>query len=83
MGQIVEIDQEIAVLVKELTTQQKRDLLSYVRSMKNRPDPEPGWRVIEHAKQLGFSREDLAEMQQAIEDAFERVSDAPEVNLDE
>ncbi|MEO8395999.1 MAG: hypothetical protein ABI700_23590 [Chloroflexota bacterium] len=83
MEQTVGIEQEIAGLVKELTARQKRDLLGYARSIKNRPEPEPGWKAIQHAKEIGFSSADLAQMQQAIEEACENIEDFPEVNLDE
>lgn len=70
--------------IDDLSEEQQREILDVVLRVKQqRPKGEPGWRAIQHAREIGFSSEDLAEMQAAIEEAFEIIDDFPDVNLDE
>lgn len=71
--------------IDDLNEEQQREILDAVLRVKQqqRPKGEPGWRAIQHAREIGFSAEDLAEMQAAIEEAFEVIDDFPDVNLDE
>jgi len=74
------LEQEIIEAVHKLTDEQKQQVLNIVRGL-GRPEGEPGWRIVQHAREIGFSHEDLAEMSQAIEEWCERVDDFPEVNF--
>jgi len=75
--------EQIIEQLDTLTENQQREILRSVLAMKTSPKGEPGWKAIQHAKEIGFSPEDLAEMQAAIEEAFEVIDDFPEIDLDE
>ena len=67
------IAETIALEIQKLTPQQQESVLQYARSM-TQPLPK-GARLMDLAKFVGtIPGEDLREMQQAIEDACERVN---------
>jgi hypothetical protein len=78
------LEQEILNEVRKLDPEMQTHLLEIVRGLANpaRVRGEPGWRMVQHARELNFPKEDLAEMAQAIEEWCERVDDFPEVDLD-
>jgi hypothetical protein len=76
----ISLEQEIIEAVHKLNDAQKQHILEIARRL-TLPEGEPGWKVIQHARAIGFSHEDLTEMAQAIEEWCERVDDFPEVNF--
>ena len=78
------LEQEILSEVRKLDFEMQSHLLQIVKGLTNtnRIIGEPGWRMVQHARELNFPKEDLAEMEAAIEEWCERVDDFPEVNLD-
>lgn len=76
-------EQEIVRVLHDLDDEALRDVLGYVRTRKNRPPAEPGWKAVQHVTTIAFPKQDLEEMERAIEEACEEVEDFPEVNLDE
>lgn len=67
----------------DLTADQLRRVWEFVETVEKRPKGEPGWKIIQDARELGFSKEDLDEMERAIEEACEIIEDEPNVNFDE
>jgi hypothetical protein len=76
------LEQEILDVVRRLDSDRQREALAYPRDLEQLKG-EPGWQIIEHAREIAFPVEDLREMAEAIEDWCERIDDAPEVNFDE
>ena len=76
-------EQEIVQALRGLNEQALRDVLGFVRTLKNRPPAEPGWKAVQHAREIAFPKADLDEMERAIEEACEEIEDPREVNLDE
>lgn len=66
----VNYEQQILELVRTLSDDQKQQALDYLRVLK-RPHGEPGWKVVQHTRELDFDLESLEEMEHAIEEAFE------------
>lgn len=77
-----QIIEQIDRLNEDKDEQRLREILAFVAAP-NRLRGEPGWRAIQHAREIGFSHEDLAEMEAAIEEACEIIEDFPEINLDD
>jgi hypothetical protein len=67
------LDQELFNVVQTLNREQKEHLLEVARNLAL-PKGEPGWKIIQHARELGFSHEDVVEMEQAIEEWCELSS---------
>jgi hypothetical protein len=76
------LEQEIISLVQRMDDVQRQQVLDYMHAL-TRPKGEPGWQVMQHAREIGFSTEDLREMENAIEEWCERIDDFPEVHFDE
>lgn len=75
--------EEIIERLDELNEDQQREILRTIETLKSRPKGEPGWRAIQHAREIGFSSEDLAEMAAAIEEACETIDPDPDVNFND
>jgi hypothetical protein len=75
------LEQEILEVIRRMTPEQQRRSLEYLRDLEQ-PKGEPGWQIIEHAREIAFPVEDLREMAEAIEEWCERIDDAPEVDFD-
>lgn len=80
----ISMEQEIITEVHKLSHEQQRQVLQYVQLLtaSHRPKGEPGWKMVQAAREINFPKEDLEEMAQAIEEWCERVDDFPEVDLD-
>lgn len=74
-------EQEIMQTIKQLTPDDQRRVLDYARGLVI-PEGESGARLVEHVRTLGFSSEDVADMQQAIVDHRNENRVFPEVDLD-
>ena len=77
------IKEQIIEQLDTLNESQQREVLDTIARVKNRPQGTPGRLAVQIAREIGFSHEDLAQMEQAIEEAFENIDDFPEVNLDQ
>jgi hypothetical protein len=77
------LEQEILNELRQMSPAKQREVLEMTRRIKHRPEGEPGWKLIQHAREINFSHEDLEEMERAIEEACEDIEDATEVNFDE
>jgi hypothetical protein len=77
----ITLEQEIMDAVQHMNLEQQRMVLDYAHSI-TRPRGTPGKLAVQYAEEIGFSSEDLREMEQAIEEWCERVDDFPEVDLD-
>jgi hypothetical protein len=62
--------QEIYAAVKHLNTQDQRLVLTLVKRLL-RPQGMPGYLAVQYAREINFPKEDLAEIQKAIEEAHE------------
>ncbi|GEM_PF-4260432 len=61
----------------------KKNVLLFVQSIKHSlPPAEPTEQLLAYARSLGFTSQDLAEMEAAIEEAFEQVEEFPHIDLD-
>lgn len=69
MGDIT-LEQEIMDVVRKLNIEQQRTVLEQVRRLV-RPKGTSGKLAIQYAREIGFTSEDLAEMEQAIDEAVE------------
>lgn len=79
----VTLEQEILEAVQKLDTDMQRHILEIVRGL-TRPKGTPGYLAVQYAREIGFSHEDLDEMEKAINTAKEEaVDDFPEVHFDE
>lgn len=78
----VSYEDEILEQIRRLDLEGQRRVLEFARSL-GRPKGEPGWRIVQHAREINFPKDDLAEIQQAIEDFCEQVEDFPEIDFDE
>jgi hypothetical protein len=68
---------------KQLDEENQRVLLAIARLLAQPKGGTPGYLAKQYAREIGFSSEALAEMQQAIEEACEQIDDFPEVHFDE
>ena len=75
-------EQELLQKVRKLNGEQKQRVLEYVEKQLSPIKGTPGKLALQYAREIDFSREDLAEMQAAIEEAFETIDDFPDVDLD-
>jgi hypothetical protein len=78
----INLEKEIMEVVHQMTEEQQRELLKQAHRLK-RPKGTPGKLAIQYARELAFNSEDLAEMEQAINEAFEKPAGFTEVELDE
>ncbi len=78
----VTYEQEIVQVLRELNEQARRDVLGFVRTLKNRPPAEPGWKIMQDAREIAFPKEALDEMERAIEESCEIIEDEPDIDLD-
>ena len=70
----ISFEDEIIERVRKLDSEKQRKVLDYVRDLEQ-PKGEPGWKLAEHARSLGFSHEDLEEMKRAIEEDCETIDE--------
>ncbi|MBI5670749.1 MAG: hypothetical protein HZC41_22375 [Chloroflexi bacterium] len=64
------LEQEILEVVRKMTPGQQRKLLEQARTI--RPQGTPGKLAVQYAREIGFEKQDLAEMAEAIEEWCER-----------
>ncbi len=64
------IEQEILDEVRQMTPAQQREALEMLRKMNNKPLGLSGEETIRIAREINFPREDLEEMERAIEEEF-------------
>lgn len=64
------LEQEILTEIHKLTTQEQLQVLQYVQLIAKAQHPigEPGWKMVQHARELNFPKDDLEQMAQAIEE---------------
>lgn len=74
-------EQQIIEQIRDMSDEQQRQVLEFTRTLK-RPKGISGKEFLERTKDIHIDSEDLKRMQEAIEEAFERPSDFPEVNFD-
>jgi hypothetical protein len=55
-----------------LDADKQRQVLEFARGLA-RPKGEPGWQLVQHAREIQFPHEDLEEMRLAIEEECERI----------
>lgn len=74
------IERELWAAIQNLSADQQAQVMTFVRNLgsgKGKPIQE----IFQHAKEIAFPKEDLAEIKQFIEETFERVEgdelDAP------
>lgn len=75
-------EQELLNEFRQLNETKQQQAVEYVRGLRLRPRGETGRKIIAHAQQINWPKEDLEEMARAIEEACEQVDDFPEVDLD-
>jgi hypothetical protein len=73
---------EILDEVSRLSPEKQKRVLDFARGL-TRPKGISGKEAIRIAREINISSEDLAEMEQAIEEWCERIDDWPDVNFDE
>lgn len=78
----VSFEREIVSEIHDLKPEQQREVLQYIRTLK-RPKGTPGKLAVQMAQEIGFSHEDLEEMERAINELDEYLDEPPEVDLDE
>lgn len=78
----ISYEREILEQIRDMSEEQQKEVLAFARGLK-RPKGVSGKEFIERTKDIHIAPEDLALMQAAIEEAFERPSEFPEVNFDE
>lgn len=78
----ISFEDEIVSEIHDLKPEQQREVLQYIRTLK-RPKGTPGKVAVQIAREIGFSHEDLAEMEGAIKELDAYLDEPPEVNLDE
>lgn len=78
----ITLEQEIMDVVRKLNIEQQQAVLEQVRRLVE-PKGEPGWQIVQDARGIGFTSEDLAEMEKAVEQWCEQIDDFPEVDFDE
>jgi hypothetical protein len=78
------VREEIQHELDVMTDSQLYALLTLLREM-NKPAliGEPGWQIIQHAKALDFRKEDVDEMERAIEEFSAQEWEYPDVKFDE
>lgn len=77
-------EQELLQVVKDLDRDQQKQVLNFARGLR-RPPGTPGKLAIQYAKEIDFPKEDLAEIENAINEAFKdkALKVFPDVNIDE
>lgn len=63
-------EQEILDHVRKLNKAQQQRVLAFVKALE-RPEGEPGWLAVQHAEEINFPAEDLAEIKAALQDLEE------------
>lgn len=64
---ITHVEQAILDEVRKLKPDQQQQVLDFIRRLEL-PRGEPGWRLIQDAREIDFPADDLAEIAEAIED---------------
>ncbi|MBZ0281628.1 MAG: hypothetical protein K8L97_12885 [Anaerolineae bacterium] len=78
----ITLEQEIMDVVRKLNIEEQRTVLEQARRLAE-PKGEPGWLFLERTQNIHIAADDLKLMEQAIEEAFEKIDDLPEVKFDE
>jgi 7,8-dihydro-6-hydroxymethylpterin-pyrophosphokinase len=76
-------EQELLEAARQLDKEGQCRVLAYARALRTRPRGLSGKEALRIAREINFDPAELAVMQQAIEEEFERITEASEVNLDE
>ena len=76
-------EEELRELVNQLSKQEKQQLLIYARSLVKRPKVQTGAQFLARTAHISIPSDELDQMEQAIEAAFEVVRDLPDVSFDE
>lgn len=77
----ITLEQELLDQVRKLDRNQQRRVVAYARALHTRPKGQSGAEFLERTKNIHIDADDLKRMEQAIEEAFEQISDLPEVNF--
>jgi outer membrane protein assembly factor BamD (BamD/ComL family) len=77
------LEQEIVEVVHKLTPEMQRKALEYLKNLSSAPRGTPGYLAIQYAREIGFAREDLAQMEAAVNEMKQQIDDFPEVEFDE
>ncbi|MBL8132899.1 MAG: hypothetical protein JNL42_13650 [Anaerolineae bacterium] len=72
---------QIVDAVQDMDLGTQRKVLDFARGLV-KPKGMTGAELMRLAVELNFDSQSLDEMQQAIAEAFERIDDLPEINLD-
>ena len=73
--------QQIVDAVQDMDLGNQQKVLDFARGLV-KPKGMTGAELMRLAVELNFDSQSLDEMQQAIEEEFERIDDFPEINLD-
>ena len=75
------LEREIVEVVHQMTPEMQQEVLAYLRKLA-RPKGTPGKLAVQYAREIGFAKEDLAEMESAINELHKQVDDFSEVKFD-
>jgi uncharacterized protein with ParB-like and HNH nuclease domain len=75
------IKEAIIEVVDNLDAEQQRLVLTYVQALSKRPKGLTGEEFLERTKHIHIDEDDLKQMEEAIEEAFEQVGDLPEIKF--
>jgi hypothetical protein len=78
----ITFEQELLEAARQLDKEGQRRILAYARALRTRPKGLSGQEFLERTKDIHIDPDDLRRMEQAIEEAFEQVSNLPEVRFD-
>lgn len=78
----ISIERELLDILHRLDETKQKKVLDFARDL-SRPRGESGKAFVEATKNLGFSKQDLAEIEQAIEEGCEIIEDDIEINFDD
>jgi hypothetical protein len=67
--------------VDKLDLEGLQQVLTYARALSKRPKGLTGEEFLERTKHIHIDADDLKQMEEAIEEAFEQVGDLPEVKF--
>jgi hypothetical protein len=81
-GVVMTYEQELLQKVRKLNRDQQQRVLAFVDEQLTELKGTSGRDAIRIAREIGFSHDDLMEMQAAIEEGCEVIEDFPEVDLD-
>ena len=74
-------EDELLTILRKLSANDQRRVLEFAKSL-NRRRGTPGHLFLERTKDISISKEDLAAMERAIEEACEVIEDFPDAQFD-